>query len=878
MPLASPPGRRTACDTRARLNVEILEDRTVPAAISLGGSLGIEDLSQPQSFSWSTTTSFVNFPNFANAAPLTLNNDAHVMTTSDGPVLRLLGAQTWRSGSAFSTVQGDASSFSTSFRFRITNPGGAQDPTGAGGGDGMVFVIQNVASNVGTAGGGIGYMGIPNSVGIEFDTWRNDPFHDPSSNHLGIDIAGQIDHGTGSPYTIDVSPDFDDGNIWYAWVDYDGTTLQVRANQTGVRPAAPLLSRVLDIPTILNSPTAYLGFTSGTGNAYENVDILSWRYDNPAAGFAVNITKNGDSIYSTSDLASLNGTFDFNSYGTGLYQITVSNTDLAGSTTTATRSVVVIDASLIFTAGNRVVLEGDSISYGVALKTRPDAPITISLDVDPLQASVFPATLTFTPDNFDVPQSVTVSTINDPAVQDNRLLVMSHSLDTGNPVQPTVALASYTADVIDDDNVLLIRGNETADTIKIIFSANLIQVVHNGKATFYPTTYNQVLVLPSDGDDSIQLFSPSIPVSVLGGTGDDSLTINGPVSSNDFQIDWFRVMINTRRVDFGEVERVILNGNRLADRFTILSVLDYALTLQGAAGLDTLTGPDEAHRWQIKPASSGLLDDNITFVSVESLIGNVGDDTFAFTAQGKVSGLIDGGGGNNTLDFSAYRVPLLANLQRKTLTGTGGFRNIGSLIGGAASDRLVGLNAASAWNITGSNAGNVAGLTFTGFENLTGGTQADSFVFGDGARLGGKIDGGGGIDSLDLSAFTTAVTVNLQSKSATNIGGFANLEQFAASSVMSTLVAANRVNTWTVTGTGAGTLTGGYSFQGFANLTGGSSADTFAVSNAADWLGILDGGAGLDTLIAPASDTYDLSGPSTGTLGGKAFRNIENRR
>ena len=36
-----------------------------------------------------------------------------------------------------------------------------------------MFVLQTVSSNVGGVGGGMGYVGIPNSVGIEFDNWNN---------------------------------------------------------------------------------------------------------------------------------------------------------------------------------------------------------------------------------------------------------------------------------------------------------------------------------------------------------------------------------------------------------------------------------------------------------------------------------------------------------------------------------------------------------------------------------------------------------------------------------------------------------------------------------------------------------------------------------
>ena len=58
-------------------------------------------------------------------------------------------------------------------------------------------------------------------------------------------------------------------------MDYDGTNLEVRTNQTGIRPAAADLSRALDIPDILNQSTSYVGLTSGTGADWGNHGLLS---------------------------------------------------------------------------------------------------------------------------------------------------------------------------------------------------------------------------------------------------------------------------------------------------------------------------------------------------------------------------------------------------------------------------------------------------------------------------------------------------------------------------------------------------------------------------------------------------------------------------
>lgn len=219
----------------------------------------------------------ITFNDFSSTDGLTLNGDAATATTGDGEVLRLTPASGSQAGSVFSNAMVNASDFSTFFEFRITEPGGAFDgyETGA---DGLVFVVQSVSSDIGGAGHGIGYAGISDSVGVEFDTWYNSWNNDPDSNHVGIDINGNVNHGSGSPNTVSVTPNFDDGNLWYSWIDYNGSELEVRVNQTGIRPDDPLLSQSLDIALILGEEDAYVGFTSGTGAAWGNHDIISWEY------------------------------------------------------------------------------------------------------------------------------------------------------------------------------------------------------------------------------------------------------------------------------------------------------------------------------------------------------------------------------------------------------------------------------------------------------------------------------------------------------------------------------------------------------------------------------------------------------------------------
>lgn len=215
----------------------------------------------------------ISYTDFSSVAGLTLNSSA----AQAGNVLRVTPANYSQSGSAFSTSTvslASNASFSTFFQFRFTGAGGACDGQGCGA-DGLVFVVQTVGNNVGGLGGGIGYAGINNSVGIEFDTWNNGGGDNNSSNHIGIDVNGSVTSVVLAEVT---EADMNNGDIWNAWIDYNGGTnlLEARLGRSSVRPTNAILSLTRNLATDLGTTNAFVGFTSGTGAAFANHDVLSW--------------------------------------------------------------------------------------------------------------------------------------------------------------------------------------------------------------------------------------------------------------------------------------------------------------------------------------------------------------------------------------------------------------------------------------------------------------------------------------------------------------------------------------------------------------------------------------------------------------------------
>ncbi len=192
--------------------------------------------------------------------------------------------------------------------------------------------------------------------------------------------------------------------------------------------------------------------------------------------------------------------------------------------------------------------------------------------------------------------------------------------------------------------------------------------------------------------------------------------------------------------------------------------------------------------------------------------------------------------------------------------------------GEAGGDTLVGPDLAQTWNITGPDSGDIGGeeagnaghpnvAAFTGVENLAGGASDDTFVFGAGGSLSGRITGGPGTvtDSLDVSAIAGPLTVDLQNNTAAPaLGEFSEIERCIGDNTGHILRGPDSGAAFGITATNSGTVAA-LEFTGFAHLEGGLGADQFDLN--ADVTGTIGGGAGEDTFrISISGITATLSG------------------
>jgi hypothetical protein len=355
---------------------------------------------------------------------------------------------------------------------------------------------------------------------------------------------------------------------------------------------------------------------------------------------------------------------------------------------------------------------------------------------------------------------------------------------------------------------------------------------------YSPGTTTGAVVVTRNGT-SLGIFHPTGGITTYGGTGTDTVTVNGGSAADAFSILSSSLTLNGVSYTGDSVEKWKANGLGGTDTFTV--AVGGAATIDGGTGTNTLIGPDATNAWVLTGPGAGTLN-GMSFLNLQNLTGGSGADAFKIKPGASVIGTINGGAGTaDKLDFSLYGAAVTVNLQTKTAPGMGHFSNIEVLTGSTASDTLIGANLTNTWQITVINGGKIGSYSFGSFENLVGGSAGDTFKLSNGKGVSGTINGGAGSNWLDYSAYTTAITVNLSAAafgalpadSATGIdGGAANGE----------------VNIANVrAGSGAAMVVGG----GGNILIGGAGNDTLVDTYAGTSAGggsLLIGGNGADTL------------------------------
>ena len=241
----------------------------------------------------------------------------------------------------------------------------------------------------------------------------------------------------------------------------------------------------------------------------------------------------------------------------------------------------------------------------------------------------------------------------------------------------------------------------------------------------------------------------------------------------------------------------------------------------GGANL-TFNGPTIVNASTINSGSGNQqYNDSLTLNNAVALIGN------------QIS-INNGVGGNQNLqliaNFSSLRGAFA--LQNLTITGSSG-NNTLSL----DTDTL------QIWNITGTNAGNLAGIpgisgsfTFGNIQNLTGGNESDQFNFANGGILAGTVDGGPlvALNTLNYNAYQSPLSVVLNTSlyggqtvnSNSLVNSFTNIDNITTNPGFSnSLTLPNKSNTLVITDARRGYVNDPLFFDGFNTFISTSGSD-----------------------------------------------------
>ncbi|MES2907340.1 MAG: hypothetical protein V4691_10045, partial [Pseudomonadota bacterium] len=266
--------------------------------------------------------------------------------------------------------------------------------------------------------------------------------------------------------------------------------------------------------------------------------------------------------------------------------------------------------------------------------------------------------------------------------------------------------------------------------------------------------------------------------------------------------------------------------------------------LYAGAGADDVTGGNGVDTLNYSRSQSGVTvglmfgaevgggyAENDSISGVENLIGSnyrdllSGDNSDNVIEGGAGADVLEGAGGSDTLSYAGSSSGIIANL----------INGVGSA-GDAAGDTFSGFEnvkgSAHADNITGDNGANILDGG-AGNDVLNGGDGNDTLLGGSGADT---LNGGNGIDTADYSAAVSGVTVDLATPS-NNAGeaagdSYSSIENITGSAFNDTLRGNGGSNTLNG-GSGNDILEGG---AGADTLIGGNGNDTADYSRSASWV------------------------------------------
>jgi len=299
---------------------------------------------------------------------------------------------------------------------------------------------------------------------------------------------------------------------------------------------------------------------------------------------------------------------------------------------------------------------------------------------------------------------------------------------------------------------LTINGNASGDTINLLTttpSGVTTNLRGGGGADSFDFTAGVLLrgeVDGQSGEDTLDLsaYATARSVSLSGIGGSDGYNGTEAALTGSFS--------NIDQILAPSAGGDTLSGANLHTTWTLASNNNGTLS----DGIAAITSPTSGH--VVMPARSGS-GQNLAFTSFENLTGGTGNDWFDLANGVGVSGQIDGGTGNNTLDYRDYTSAINVDLSAGTATSITG--NLATGGTGSSIENVFGGSAAD--TITGDADDNVLGDGL-GSDTLSGGLGNDRYVLtpgGDDVLNETPAGSGVHLDTLDFSLASAGVTIDM---------------------------------------------------------------------------------------------------------------------
>ena len=210
-----------------------------------------------------SATPQINFPTFADVGNLVFNGYGTDVTTSQNQLQLTSTSLVNETRSVWNATKVPIDAFTTNFQTTATSLLST---------DGFTFAIQNDGTDaLGGSGPGLGYSGLTNSLAVLFNLTNGVASHSSQFSVSSNGSTANADQGMGLL-------DLNGNEPINVSVTYNGTTLSVTASNPLDTAQNFNWSQAMDIPAIIGSDAAYVGFTAASGLSVANQIIQNWSF------------------------------------------------------------------------------------------------------------------------------------------------------------------------------------------------------------------------------------------------------------------------------------------------------------------------------------------------------------------------------------------------------------------------------------------------------------------------------------------------------------------------------------------------------------------------------------------------------------------------